>query len=188
MASAEVAEWEAARPIDEDDVLFEVVDDKRVETPRMGAYETFTTFRIALELNRAAEARNSGLVIMETLFRIKPQPNLQRRPDAAYVSFERWPKGRRIPRGNAWDVVPDIAIEVVSPTNLAEEMPSRVREYFEAGVRLVWFVFTNESLVYAYESPRSVRIIGPGETLGAGEVLPGFRLDLSDLLEGPEPA
>ena len=60
-----------------------------------------------------------------SLFRLRSEPNLQRRPDAAFVSFDRWPKAWRIPQANAWDVVPDLAVEVVSPTNLAEEIPTR---------------------------------------------------------------
>ena len=186
MASAEVLEPEAPRPIDEDDVLFEIVDSQKVEMPRMEAFESVITFRFAVAID--SFSRGLGQAVTETLDRLRSQPNLQCRPDAAYVSFERWPKETRIPRGNAWDVVPDIAIEVLNPTNLAERLPSRVREYFETGVRPVWLAFTNDSLVYAYQSPRSVHIIGRGDILEAGEVLPGFRPDLSAILEGPEVA
>ena len=47
--------------------------------------------------NRSRKLRNWESPITELLFRLSSQPNLQRRPDAAFVSFERWPKGRRIP-------------------------------------------------------------------------------------------
>ena len=65
-----------------------------------------------------------------------------RRPDIAFVSFERCPADL-LPstRENAWDVVPDLAIEVISPSDLAEEQLEKVLEYFQAGVRLVWVVY-----------------------------------------------
>ena len=134
------------------------------------------------------EAGGLGQASMEQLFRLRSQPNLQRRPDAAFVSFERWPKGRRIPRGNAWDVVPDLVVEVISPTNLAEETPTRVREYFEAGVRRAWVIYPHEPLVYEYDSPRSIRVLGMEDVLEGGEIIPGFRLALSELLEGTDGA
>ncbi|WP_435009421.1 Uma2 family endonuclease [Tundrisphaera lichenicola] len=92
----------------------------------------------------------------------------------------------RTPSVNAWDVVPDLAVEVVSPTNHAEEIPTKVREYFEAGVRRVWVLHLHESLVYEYDSPRAIRVLDRQDTLEGGVVLPGFRLALADLFEGPE--
>ena len=121
---------------------------------------------------------------MEALFRLRAEPKLQRRPDAAYVSFERWPKGRRIPTDNAWDVIPDLVVEVVSPTDLAEEIPTKIREYFEAGVRRAWVIYPHESLVYEYDSPRSIRVLGREDALEGGAIIPGFRLDLAELFEG----
>ena len=100
--------------------------------PPMGVYETRIAFNLASEIEQFAKSRGLGQAITEMLFRIRSEPNLQRHPDAAFVSSDRWPRGRRIPRGNAWDVIPDLVIEVVSPTNLAEEIPTKVREYFEA--------------------------------------------------------
>jgi Uma2 family endonuclease len=115
------------------------------------------------------------------LFRI--DKDLQRRPDVAFVSAERWPIGRRIPDDAAWDVVPDLAIEVVSPTNTAAEVLARVREYFQAGVRRVWVVYPNERLIYTYQSPTSVRVLQAGDDLDGDPLLPGFRLPLTTLFE-----
>ena len=75
--------------------------------------------------------------------------------------------------------------------NLAEEIPTKVREYFEAGVRRAWIIYVHESLVYEYDSPWSIRVLRREDTLDGGEVIPGFRLPLSELFEGaeePEPS
>lgn len=83
-------------------------------------------------------------------------------------------------------MVPDLVVEVVSPTNLAEEIPTRIREYFEAGVRRAWVIYLHEALVYEYDSPRSIRVLGREDALEGGAVVPEFRLALADLFEAPE--
>ncbi len=188
MSTTEALEPQVIPPIGDDEPFYEVVGDVRVELPPMGAFESVLASELASAIHQFAKSLGLGIAVVETLFRLRSQPSLQRRPDAAYVSFERWAKGRRIPRGNAWDVIPDIAVEVISPTNLAEEIPTKVREYFEAGVRRVWIIFTHESLVYQYDSPRSIRVLMRDDALEGGEILPGFRLPLVELLQEPEDA
>jgi Uma2 family endonuclease len=186
MSSADVLESEIAAPMLGDEVPFEIVNDQRVELPPMGVPENYIAFELAAAIKEFVKPLELGRAITETLFRLRAQPNLQRRPDAAFVSFARWPKGRGIKRGNVWDVIPDLIVEVVSPTNLAEEMVTKTREYFEAGVRRAWVIYVNESLVYEYDSPRSIRVLGREDSLDGGEVIPGFRLALEELFGGLE--
>ena len=191
MNSTDVVEDEAAPPPIEDDSLYEVVNGVRLELSPMGAYAVRVAFTLASAIEQFAKSEELGRAITESLFRLQSEPNFQRRPDAAFVSFERWSKGRRIPSGNAWDVIPNLVVEVVSPTNLAEEIPTKVREYFEAGVRRAWIIYVHELLVYQYDSPRSIRVLGMEDTLEGGNVIPGFQLPLTDLFEGaeePDPA
>jgi Uma2 family endonuclease len=84
-------------------------------------------------------------------------------------------------------VVPDLAIEVISPTNTAADVLVKVRDYFRAGVRRVWVIYPVEGEVYAYESPTVIRVLQRGDELDGEDVLPGFRLPLATLFED-EPA
>src|SRR5207244_2037726 len=105
--------------------------------------------------------------------------------DVAFVSDERWPRARRVPDDAAWDVVPDLAIEVVSPSNIANEVVAKVGEYFRAGVQRVWVVYPKQPLVYVYESPTAaIRVLRVGDELDGAPLLPGFRLPLATLFEG----
>jgi Uma2 family endonuclease len=105
-----------------------------------------------------------------------------RRPDVAFVSFQRWPKGQREGLDeNAWNVAPELAVEVVSPTGDAEELLDKVGEYFRAGVLLVWLIYLKQALVHVYESQTNVRGFTRPDTLDGGTVLPGFKLPLGDL-------
>ncbi len=184
MSVADAMPPEVAPPSAVCDSLFEIVDDLRVELPPMAAYGTRIASLLNSKIEQFAAASGLGRAVTEMLFRISSAPNIQRRPDVAFVSFDRWPKAKRIPPGNAWDVVPELVVEVVSPTNLAEEIPTRVREFFGAGARRIWVIYPHESLAYEYDSPRTIRILGPEDTLEGGPILPGFRLALADLFEG----
>jgi Uma2 family endonuclease len=169
-----------------DEPLYEIVGERRVELPPTSAYAGKIASDLLVELGLYVKSHGLGRAFVEMLYRIRSDPNLQRRPDLSFISFERWPKGKRTPLENAWEVVHDLVVELVSPTNLAEEIPTRIREYFEAGVRRAWVIYPHESLVYEYDSPRSIRVLGREDALEGRAVVPGFRLALADLFEGPE--
>lgn len=122
------------------------------------------------------------------LFLLDPDSGLKRRPDLAFVSYERWPKKQRVPRTPAWGVVPDLAIEVISPSNLAEDVILKLGEYFRAGVRRVWVIYPVEEHFYIYDSLTTVRILTRADRLEDEAVLPGFSLPLSELFESGEEA
>ena len=122
------------------------------------------------------------------LFLLDPVNDLKRRPDIAFVSFDRWARNRPVPRTAAWEVVPDLAIEIICPTNLASEVIVKVGEYFRSGTKAVWVVYPIEEQVYVYDSPTSVKILPRYGHLEAPDLLPGFVLPLESLLETADPA
>ena len=166
-----------------DDVeRYEVIDGVRVEREPMGAFETVLASWLCHLLNSFAGGRKLGLAVSEVLFVLNAQRNLRRRPDVAFVSYARWPTSI-MARESAWNVVPDLAVEVVSPTNLAEEIDSKITDYFQSGVRLVWVFYPDSGRVYVYQSPTQVSIVERTDTLDGGEVLPGLRLPMAQLYE-----
>ena len=177
-----------ALPPDDDETLYEVIDGRYVEKP-VSAFATVFATKLALLIGEFLRTNPLGQLAIENLFLIDSVRGLQRRPDVAYVSYERWPREQRVPSTNAWAVVPDLAIEVISPTNTATEMLIKIRGYFRSGVRVVWVVYPVQELIYVYESAKSARILERGDTLEAGAVLPGFQLALAELFEpADEPA
>jgi Putative restriction endonuclease len=80
--------------------------------------------------------------------------NLNRRPDVAFVSYAPWTTSV-MAREPAWNVVPDLAIEIVSPTNLAEEIDRKITDYIQAEVRLVWVFYPDSGRVYVYQRRRT---------------------------------
>lgn len=165
--------------------FYEIVNGQVVEPPEMGVFETWiaTVLSDAIVLHFAQSGRRLGRTAVETLFRLDPESKQQRRPDLAFVSFERWPRDRPVPRAAAWDVAPDLAVEVISPTDLTIEVLEKVRAYFRAGVRQVWLVFPREGVVHVYDSPKRITVLDAMDDLEGGAILPGFRLRLADLFD-----
>jgi Uma2 family endonuclease len=185
------AEIEVEAPTIEPDEHYEVVDGRIVEKPPLGAQEGGIASLFVEAMGPFARSNRLGRVVAEVLFVLEEGLRLRQRPDVAYVSGERWPVNRRIPRETAWNVIPDLAVEITSPTDPIDDLMNKIQEYFNAGVRRVWVVYSKQSKVYDYESPTKVRILQLGDELVGGTLLPGFQIPLTQLFEteegGPTP-
>jgi Uma2 family endonuclease len=182
MAAPNVAHASLASPALDDDAHYEVVNGQRVETPRMGSYESDLANELAGYIfEHFARVGRLGRVEIEVLFRIDVPTDLQRRPDLAFVSYERWPRRKRPAPKDAWNVVPDLAAEVVSEHNTANQIQEKIQDYFRCGVRLVWVVYPMQQLVYVYRSPTQIVVIQRTDRLDGGDVIPGFSLSLEAL-------
>jgi Uma2 family endonuclease len=164
---------------------YEIVDGRRVELPPMSAESTGVAADLAAAIS-ASGAR--GKVYCEMLITLPLDKERNRRPDVIFVSYERWPRNARRPDTNAWDILPELCVEVVSPNDRAEEIETKVNEYLRAGVSLVWVIYPENARVYVYESASSVARLSRADTLRGGTVLPGFELPLADLFLDPPPA
>ena len=160
--------------------LYEVVNGQIVEIPPMGVYETYIA---SLLLQCLVGQKKYGRAVMETLFDFTRTLDKKRRPDLALVSYDRWPREKQVPRTEAWDVVPNLAVEVVSPTNTADDVVDKLAEYFQVGVERVWVVYPSQRQVYVYASPTDVKVVTEDEELSDEVLLPGFRLALTALFD-----
>ena len=109
-------------------------------------------------------------------------PGLVRIPDLSFVSRDRVPN-RMVPDEPILGLAPDLAVEVISPGNSKGEMARKLQEYFDAGVRLVWYVYPRPRTVHVFTAPGRPRIVREGQSLDGGAVLPGFVLPLAELFE-----
>jgi Uma2 family endonuclease len=165
-----------------DGPLYEVVDGQRVGLPPMSAYAVAIANELLKYLILYLHDHDTGRALGEMLFSLPVTPPQNRRPDVAYVSYQRAPRSRPIPeQQTAWDVVPELAVEVLSPTDRADELMDRLHSYFQAGVQLVWVVYPRHQLVYVHESVTALRGLTAADELTGGPVLPHFRLPLSSL-------
>jgi Uma2 family endonuclease len=167
----------------QDEPLYEIVHGQCVELPPMSAYATWIASRLHLRLGLYAEDKGLGTSVTEMLFVLDAEHNLRRRPAVAFVSTARWPLDRALPETGDWDVVPDLAVEVISPNDVFKDVLAKVREYFHYGVQVVWVIAPEEQQVYVYNAPTHMRILTGHDELTSDEVVPGFRLPLGQLFQ-----
>jgi Uma2 family endonuclease len=160
--------------------LFELVDGILVEKV-MGFYESYLAMRLGRFLLTFVEQHDLGIVAgADGMLRLAP--GLVRIPDVSFVSWARLPQ-RHIPRQPIPDLVPDLAVEVLSAGNTPREMDQKLQEYFAAGVRLVWYVLPDHQEVHIYTAPDQREVITADDNLYGGEVLPEFVLPIRRLLD-----
>ncbi|MFO0821830.1 MAG: Uma2 family endonuclease [Gemmataceae bacterium] len=167
---------------------YEIIDGVKVELPPMSADSQMLGSRLARHLSNFGIATDLGEACTEILFKLPLKKDRNRKPDVAFVAYSRWPKGKPLPSTNVWNVLPGLCVEVVSPNDLADEIETKINEYFEAGVTLVWVVYPRQERFYVYDSPAQVRRLTRSDTLDGGVVLPGFQLPLTELFLQPPAA
>jgi len=168
---------------DHEDRLYELVDGILVEKTA-GYEESFIAGRILILLNNFVEPRELGLVAGEGGM-VKLDIDLVRIPDVSFVSWDRVP-GREFPAEQVPPLVPDLAVEVISPSNTPKEMDEKLHEYFEKGVRLVWFVRPKSRVVDVYTAPDRFTRLTVSARLDGGDVLPGFSVQVGELFQKPK--
>jgi len=173
----------SVKPVDEE-ALYEVVNGHRVELPPMSIYASIVSFRISTGLHHHAAPRRLGTVTHEALFMLDPVTDLRRRPDVGFVSAAKWPLDRLLPASVDWQIVPDLAIEVVSPNDQFEDVLAKMREYLRLGVQQVWIVLPNSSQIYIYDTPTQPRVLTADDELDGGALLPGLSLKVGSLFQG----
>ena len=164
---------------------YEVVNGRVVEIAPMSLFSAEIANRVRDELAIYGRTSRRGRARNDMLFRI-PQAEDQTRnraPDVAFISFDRWPEARPLPyRGNPANAVPNLAVEVVSPTDEAEDVLAKAHEYLRGGVELVWVIYPLTRQLYAYTAPNAPpRLFTDADTLDGGTVLPGFSAPMADL-------
>ena len=133
--------------------------------------------RLLILLSAFVEAHQLGIVVSEQPFHLFG--NTVRYPDVAFVR-----SGRTLPSDKFPEGAPDLAIEVISPTNTPHEIDQRVSDFFAAGSTRVWLVYPEHREVYAHGLAGVVRRRGE-ETLEDPEMLPGFSIKVSSLFGQP---
>ncbi|MGC1276294.1 MAG: Uma2 family endonuclease [Planctomycetaceae bacterium] len=136
---------------------------------------------IAYLLNAFILPKRSGFVIPEQTYRCFPDdPNKVRRPDISFLRAERRPAGP-LRHGHTPDA-PDLAVEVVSPNDVAYDLEEKLADYRSAGVPLIWVVFPNRRTVHVYAGGSEVpSVLHESDPLTGGEILPGFSVKVADL-------
>lgn len=158
---------------------FELVDGTLVEKP-MSADAGFVAMILVQLIGRLSpRAGEVGMLLGGDVF-LRISSRYVRAPDVSFTHWDRLPN-RKVPREPVPNLAPDLAVEVLSPSNTGPEMARKRREYFDSGVRLVWVIDPKKRTVEVYTAVDEVTRLTAAETLTGGEVLPDFAVNVGDL-------
>ena len=158
--------------------LYELVDGTLVEKA-MGWQESLLTGILLQWLNNYLDQHRIGVATgPDGLMRLFG--DTVRGPDVAFVAWSRMPGGR-IPEEPVPDLVPNFVIEVISVGNTYGEMSRKRREYFHAGVELLWMVDHRSRTVTVFRTTQDATVVSEGQNLDAGNVLPGWQINIGEL-------
>ena len=168
---------------DRENRLCELVDGVLVEKA-MGYYESNLASELLHLIKNFLEVHRLGVATgADGMIRLAP--GLVRIPDVSFVSRDQFPDGR-VGREPVPSLSPTLAVEVLSPSNTKTEMDRKLRDYFAAGSKLVWYLDPADRSVRVYTSPEQVTRLDESGTLDGGEVLPGFGLPIREWFERAE--
>ena len=169
-----------------DAVRYELVDGNLVRR-NMGSESSLIALQIAYILGTFLRIYRLGLLFgSDSSYQcFADAPKKVRRADVGFVRFDRLPGGKA-PKSHC-RVAPDLAIEVVSPNDTAEEVDEKVVEWLDAGVLLVWVVSPGTRKVRVHR-PRPaalgpISLLTEDETIGGEDVLPGFSCLVREFFE-----
>ena len=135
---------------------------------------------ISYFLTQFSRDRQWGLVFAaETGFLLRRAPDTVRAPDVAFVSSERLGTGEA-PAGFL-ELAPDLAVEVVSPSDSAADVQGQVEDWLGAGTQLVWVVYPDTRSVTVYRSLHEVEVLSEPAALDGAPVLTDFAVPVGDL-------
>jgi Uma2 family endonuclease len=160
-----------------DRALCELIDGTLVEKP-VGYRESIIAVALASLLQAFVRPRKLGVVTGEAGMMQLAAAQV-RIPDVAYTSWARL--GGSVPSEQVPLVAPDLAVEILSPSNSPREMDRKRLEYFGAGVRLVWVIDIDARSAAVYTDPETFNTVTDAGSLDGGDVLPGFAVPLRDL-------
>lgn len=165
---------------EEDAYRVELVRGRVVREPPPAAAHTWISSELSALIRSFVLEHDLGIALTEPGFLLAVDPPTVRRPDAAFIAKEKLPPGG-FSLTEPWTMAPDLAIEVLSPSNRAGEILEKVLDYLACGTRLVWVVDPQNRCVTAYRSRDDIRLLREGDRLEGGDVLPGFELPVSQL-------
>ncbi len=171
-----VAEFE--RLEEHDDVRYELDEGELLEMTKPHVGHNRVVMKMTRALLRYLETNPAGeLFTPDNLYVLGP--TTRRIPDLSFLLAGR---ASKIDPAKYIDGAPDLAIEVLSPSDQAAAMRRKMKQYFAAGSRVVWLVYPELREIEFWESASGpVRVVGDGDTLESRDLLPGFSCRVSDL-------
>ncbi len=172
----DVDRWETQH-----DLLYELIDGVLVRKA-MGSFESVIAMEIAAMLMYFVKPRKLGWVLgADGMLRL--WPGRIRIPDVSFIARTQTPDGKFPRKPRIASLFPDLAVEVLSESNTADEMAEKRSDYFQSGTRLVWIIDPETKTAEVYTGVDQHQTIPADGILTAEPVLPGLTIPLSTIFD-----
>jgi Uma2 family endonuclease len=159
----------------------ELVRGELIVHPLNGARHGAVATNVAVHLGEYVVARDLGTVLLRTGYVLERSPDTVRAPDVSFVSA-----ARLRPEDITDDYMegsPDLAVEVIAPTDTQYEVDDRIAEFLAAGTGLAWVINPHRRTVAVHAPGAPVHFLDEADAIDAGDVVPGFRCTVRELME-----
>jgi Uma2 family endonuclease len=163
------------------DGRIELVDGKVIEMPPVANDHGEVDSNLHGILGPFVRRRRLGKVYLNTGFILRREPPLVYAPDEAFITAERLAAHPPAPKRGYWEMVPDLAVEIVSPDDRPGQLRRKIDEYLAFGVRCVWVVYPIQREVRVFRPGTPVEVLAGDAVLEGEELLPGFSVALTEL-------
>ena len=173
--------WEIAQSAEYDDCEAELVEGQIVTMSKPGVLHGVVATQVGRLLDDHVTANKSGLLLNHEVGYVVERKligrDTMRGVDVSFISRERVPTGHSL----GWSkVLPDLAVEVISPGNKTKDTELKISQLLRAGVKVVWVVYPDLRRVHIHTEFRVDKLY-ESDTLTGGDVLPGFEVKVADL-------
>jgi len=152
-------------------------------TPPAGASHGRAATNLVVALSVFVKAHRLGDVFGDAVgYELTPFPHTVRVPDASFVRADRIPPDGL--RAVLFKFPPDLAVEVLSPSETASSLEEKIRDYAVAGTPLIWIIDPMRRTIMTIPSDAPVSWLAEGDTLRGGSVIPGFSCPVADIFDG----
>jgi Uma2 family endonuclease len=164
---------------------YELVDGQLVEHA-MSTWSSYVAGKVYGRLDSFCQANPRGWVLPEgTSYQcFAGSPSKVRRADVSFIRGDRLSLEQATGEGHL-PIAPDLAVEVISPNDLAYDVDAKVEEFLQAGARMVWVVNPQTRTVEVHRPQTTGTILRENDDLDGEDVLPGFRCRIADLFRPP---
>jgi Uma2 family endonuclease len=160
-----------------------LIDGELYRMPGAGGTHGEIQLYVGAHLLPLVLSRGLGKLFVDTGFRLFRDRETTLFPDVAFVRSDRLPPADA--RERFLDLVPDLAIEIDSPTEYPKVRADKLAAYLSAGTPCVWRLYPRSRTVEVHRTGRDMVRLGPDDTLDGGDVLPGFAIRVEDLFAPP---
>ncbi|MFP4440552.1 MAG: Uma2 family endonuclease [Chloroflexaceae bacterium] len=157
--------------------LYDLVNGELLAMPRPKYRHGCGAVRLSTLIGNYADTHNLGDVVTETGFILACNPDVVRGPDLAFIA------AARVPEESEWDNyfagAPDLAVEIVSPSDNALDLRTKIGQYLAAGMHLIWVVYPTLKLIDIYRADKTATVLHAADTLDGETLLPGLHIPVA---------